>query len=56
VRRDRPLDPAKVKKVVLVTERFFHSQSRIDVITEASMENLSPSEVKVVFKISGHNF
>jgi hypothetical protein len=56
VRKDRPLDPAKVKKVVLVNERFFQSHGWTNVIAEASIENLSPSEVKVVFKISGHNF
>ena len=55
VRNDRPFDPAKLKIAVNVIEQFFQSQGWINVKVEAFIENLSPTEVKVVFKISGHN-
>ena len=56
VRNERPFDPVKLKKAVNVIEQFFQSQGWINVKVEALIENLSPTDVKVVFKVSGHNF
>ena len=56
VRRDRPLDHANLLKAVQVIMEFFQSQGWINVKAEAGIESISPTEVKVVFKISGHNF
>ncbi len=56
VHKERPLDPAKLKKAVNVIEQFFQSQGWINVKVEALIENISATEVKVVFKVSGHNF
>jgi len=56
VRTDRPLDPAKLRKAEIVIEQFFQSQGWINVKAEAVIEAIGANEVKVVFKISGHNF
>ena len=56
VRKDRPLDPAKLWNAQTVIEQFFQSQGWINVKAEAVIENISTTEVKVVFKISGRNF
>jgi len=56
VRTDRPLDPARLKKAENVIEQFFQSQGWINVKAEAVIEAIGANEVKVVFKISGHNF
>ena len=56
VRKDRPLDPARLRKAQTVIEQFFQSQGWINVKAEAVIENISATEVKIVFKISGRNF
>ncbi|HBB97783.1 MAG TPA: hypothetical protein DC054_20575 [Blastocatellia bacterium] len=56
VRKDRPLDPATLRKAEIVIEQFFQSQGWINVKAEAVIESISFTESKVVFKISGHNF
>jgi TonB family protein len=56
VRKDRPLDSARLRKAQTVIEQFFQSQGWINVKVEALIESTSFTEVKVVFKISGHNF
>lgn len=56
VRKDRPLDPANLMKAVQVITEFFQAQGWINVKAEAVIESISPTESKVVFKISGHNF
>jgi TonB family protein len=56
VRKDRTLDSAQLTKAQTIIEQFFQSQGWINIKVEALIENTSPTEVKVVFKISGHNF
>ncbi|HMH44271.1 MAG TPA: POTRA domain-containing protein, partial [Pyrinomonadaceae bacterium] len=56
VRKDQPLDSAKLRKAQTVIEQFFQSQGWINVKAEAVIENIGANEVKIVFKISGHNF
>ena len=52
----RLFDSTKLRKAQTVIEQFFQSQGWINVKAEAVIENIGTTEVKVVFKISGHNF
>ena len=56
LRRGRPLDIAQIKKATHVIEQFFQSQGWANVKAEAFTQNLSATEVQVVFKISGRTF
>ena len=56
VRKDRPLDPARLRKAEIVIAQFFQSQGWINVKAEAVIEHITATEVKIVFKISGRNF
>jgi len=56
LRNGVPVDPARLKKATNVIERFFQSQGWVNVKADALVENLSATEVKIIFKISGHNF
>ena len=56
VRKDRPLDVVKLGRAQSVIEQFFQSQGWINIKAEAVIENISATESKVVFKISGRNF
>jgi hypothetical protein len=52
----RPFDLAILKKATKVIEDYFRSQGWINVKAEASVENLTANDVRIVFKISGTNF
>jgi outer membrane protein assembly factor BamA len=52
----RPLDPVNLKKATKAIEDYFQSQGWINVKAESFVENLSPTEVKITFKITGTNF
>ena len=55
VRKGAPFDPVNLKKAARLIEQFFQSQGWVNVKAEALTENITPAEVKVVFKISGRN-
>ncbi len=56
LRVGRPFDRLSLKKVTKVIEDYFRAQGWINVKAEASVENLMPTEVRIVFKIAGTNF
>lgn len=56
VRKDKPVDPARLRRAETIIEQFFQAQGWINVKAEAVIESISPTESQVVFKISGHNF
>ena len=51
-----PFDPAKVRQATKVIEDYFKSQGWINVKAEAVVENLKPTEVRIIFKLTGTNF
>lgn len=52
----QPLDPAVLKKATSVIEDYFRSQGWINVKAQAVIENLTFTEVRIVFKFTGTNF
>lgn len=54
--KDGPLDTAQLKKATRVIEQLFQSQGWANVKADAFVENISATEVSVVFKISGRDF
>ncbi len=54
LRVGRPFDPVNLKKATRAVEGYFQSQGWINVKAEASVESLTATEVKIVFKITGN--
>jgi hypothetical protein len=56
LRKGTPFDPVKVKRAMKVIEDFFQSQGWSNIKTDSLIENVSATEVRVFFKISGRDF
>jgi outer membrane protein insertion porin family len=56
IRQGAPFDSGDVKQAIKVIEDFFQSQGWLNVKAETFVETISATEVRVIFKISGHNF
>jgi len=52
----RPYDPVNLKKATKAIEDYFRSQGWINVKAESFVEKLTPTGVKITFKITGTNF
>ncbi|HJZ83497.1 MAG TPA: POTRA domain-containing protein [Pyrinomonadaceae bacterium] len=56
VQKGAPLDLAKVKKAEQVIRQFFEAQGWRDVTTEALFDNVSATEVTIIFRVKAFRF
>ncbi|HYX31061.1 MAG TPA: POTRA domain-containing protein [Pyrinomonadaceae bacterium] len=56
LRVGKPLNSVEVKKATKVIEDYFRAQGWLNVKADASIENLTATQVKLVFRITATNF
>ena len=56
VQKGVPLDPGKLKHAKQIIKQFFEAQGWRDVTTEALVEQMSATEVTIIFRINAYRF